>query len=150
MVAIDQHTGKQRWRRSFWATGRTYTHPTSSNAAPTPVSDGQYIYAFYSSNDLACLDLSGNLMWYRGLAHDYPKAGNDVGMASSPAIAGDVVVVQIENQGDSFASGIDRLSARNSGGSLEIPEQIGAPRSIQGVRWWLYGAVAIAVGLERC
>lgn len=110
VVAIDQQTGKQRWRRSFWATGRTYTHPTSSNAAPTPVSDGQYIYAFYSSNDLACLDLSGNLMWYRGLAHDYPKAGNDVGMASSPAIAGDVVVVQIENQGDSFASGIDRLS----------------------------------------
>ena len=93
VVAIDQQTGKQRWRRSFWATGRTYTHPTSSNAAPTPVSDGQYIYAFYSSNDLACLDLSGNLMWYRGLAHDYPKAGNDVGMASSPAIAGDVVVV---------------------------------------------------------
>ena len=110
VVAFDQQTGKQRWRRSFWATGRTYTHPTSSNAAPTPVSDGEYIYAFYSSNDLVCLDLDGNLMWYRGLAHDYPKAGNDVGMASSPAIAGDVVVVQIENQGDSFASGIDRLT----------------------------------------
>ena len=110
VVAFDQLSGKQRWRRSFWATGRTYTHPTSSNAAPTPVSDGEYIYAFYSSNDLVCLDLQGNLMWYRGLAHDYPKAGNDIGMASSPAIAGDVVVVQIENQGDSFASGIDRLS----------------------------------------
>ena len=110
VVAFDQETGKQRWRRSFWATGRTYTHPTSSNAAPTPVSDGEYVYAFYSSNDLACLDLAGNLMWYRGLASDYPKAGNDVGMASSPAIAGDVIVVQIENQGDSFASGIDRLT----------------------------------------
>ena len=110
VIAVDQKTGKQRWRRNFWATGRTYTHPTSSNAAPTPVSDGEYIYAFYSSNDLVCLDLNGNLMWYRGLAHDYPKAGNDVGMASSPAIAGDVVVVQIENQGDSFASGIDRLT----------------------------------------
>lgn len=108
VIAFDQASGKQRWRRSFWATGRTYTHPTSSNAAPTPVSDGEYIYAFYSSNDLACLDLAGNLMWYRGLAHDYPKAGNDVGMASSPAVAGDVVVVQIENQGDSFGSGIDR------------------------------------------
>ena len=112
VVAFDQATGKTRWRRSFWATGRTYTHPTSSNAAPTPVSDGEYIYAFYSSNDLVCLDLAGNLIWYRGLAHDYPKAGNDVGMASSPAIAGDVIVVQIENQGDSFASGIDRRNGQ--------------------------------------
>tara|TARA_B100000700_G_scaffold43833_2_gene45312 strand:+ start:332 stop:1540 length:1209 start_codon:yes stop_codon:yes gene_type:complete len=110
VLGFDQTSGKQRWKRSFWATGRTYTHPTSSNAAPSPVSDGEYIYAFYSSNDLVCLDLDGNLMWYRGLAHDYPKAGNDVGMASSPAIAGDVVIVQIENQGDSFASGIDRIT----------------------------------------
>ena len=110
VLGFDLDSGEQRWKRSFWATGRTYTHPTSSNAAPTPISDGEYIYAFYSSNDLVCLDLTGNLMWYRGLAHDYPKAGNDVGMASSPAIAGDVLVVQIENQGDSFASGIDRIT----------------------------------------
>jgi outer membrane protein assembly factor BamB len=107
VVCFDNKTGDEVWQREFWATGRTLTHPFSAVAAPTPASDGQRIFAFYSSNDLACLDLDGNLLWYRGLAFDYPKAGNDIGMASSPVVVGETVVVQIENQGDSFAAGID-------------------------------------------
>ncbi|HTN75851.1 MAG TPA: PQQ-binding-like beta-propeller repeat protein [Pirellulaceae bacterium] len=107
VLAFDAKAGKELWRRQFWATGRTMCHPESANAAPTPASDGERIFAFYSSNDLICLDLQGNLLWYRGLAFDYPKAGNDVGMAASPVVAGDTVVVQIENQGDSFAAGLN-------------------------------------------
>ncbi|MCE9527483.1 MAG: PQQ-binding-like beta-propeller repeat protein [Planctomycetales bacterium] len=107
VLAFDAKSGKQLWKRHFWATGRCFHHPTSANAAPTPASDGKRIFAFYSSNDLACLDLDGNLLWYRGLAQDYPKAGNDVGMSSSPVVVGETVVVQVENQGDSFAAGID-------------------------------------------
>ena len=107
VLAFDAKSGARLWKREFWATGRCYHHPTSSNAAPTPASDGKRIFAFYSSNDLVCLDLDGNLLWYRGLAHDYPKAGNDVGMSSSPLVVGETVVVQAENQGDSFAAGID-------------------------------------------
>ncbi len=107
VVCVDNTNGEQVWQREFWATGRTLTHPFSAVAAPTPASDGERIFAFYSSNDLACLDLDGNLLWYRGLAFDYPKAGNDIGMASSPVVVGKTVVVQIESQGDSFAAGID-------------------------------------------
>ena len=110
VLCFDQKSGKPVWKRNFWATGRTYSHPTSANAAPTPVSDGTSVFAFFSSNDLICLDLDGNLKWFRGLAHDYPKAGNDVGMAASPVVAGNVVIVQIENQGDSFACGIDKTT----------------------------------------
>jgi outer membrane protein assembly factor BamB len=112
VLSFDTETGKQMWRREFWATGRTYTHPTSSVAAPTPASDGKRIVAFYSSNDLACLDLDGNLLWYRGLGLDFDKAGNDVGMSSSPVIADGVVIVQAENQGNSFATGISLEDGR--------------------------------------
>jgi len=65
VLCFDVTSGKQLWRRDFWATGRTYSHPTSANAAPTPVSDGKLLFAFYSSNDLICLDLDGNLKWSR-------------------------------------------------------------------------------------
>ncbi len=108
VLCLDALTGEKRWERRFWATGRTLCHPTSANAAPTPASDGELIFAFFSSNDLVCLDLEGNLKWFRGLAYDYPKAGNDIGMASSPLVIGDTVVVQVENQGNSFAEGLDR------------------------------------------
>ncbi len=107
VLCFDATTGKSLWERQFWATGRTLCHPTSAVAAPTPASDGRRIFAFFSSNDLACLDLEGNLLWYRGLSFDYPHAANDVGMASSPVVVDDTVVVQIENQDDSFAAGLD-------------------------------------------
>jgi outer membrane protein assembly factor BamB len=106
-VCVDAKTGKELWTQKFWATGRCFVHSLSANAAPTPASDGKYVYAFFSSNDMACLDLDGNLVWYRGLAVDNPKAGNDVGMASSPAVKDGIVVAQVEAQGDSFVIGLD-------------------------------------------
>jgi outer membrane protein assembly factor BamB len=107
VLAFDAESGKQLWHRQFWATGRTFTHPQSANAANTPASDGERIFAFYSSNDLVCLDLEGNLQWYRGLAHDYPKAGNDAGMSSSPLVIGETVIAQVQSQGDSFVTGLN-------------------------------------------
>lgn len=106
-------SGEKLWERQFWATGRTATHNSISAAAPTPASDGNYVYAFFSSNDLICLDWDGNLLWYRGLAYDYPKAGNDVGMACSPLVVDGVVVVQVESQSDSFAVGVDAATGEN-------------------------------------
>ena len=91
LLAFDAEGGHQEWERQLWATGRTFTHPSSAVAANTPASDGERIFAFYSSNDLACYDLDGNLLWFRGLGHDYPKAGNDIGMSSSPVVVGETV-----------------------------------------------------------
>ena len=110
VLCFSAADGRRLWERQFWATGRTLSHPSSANAAPTPASDGRLIFAFYSSNDLACLDLDGNLQWFRGLAYDFPHAGNDVGMSSSPVVVGDVVIAQVECQGDSFAVGIDKAT----------------------------------------
>jgi outer membrane protein assembly factor BamB len=107
VLCFDATTGQLLWQRNFWATGRCYSHPQSANAAPTPASDGERIFAFFSSNDLVCLDLQGKLLWYRGLTFDYPKAGNDVGMSSSPLVVDEKVIVQVENQGDSFAAALD-------------------------------------------
>ncbi|MEP4684948.1 MAG: PQQ-binding-like beta-propeller repeat protein, partial [Rhodopirellula bahusiensis] len=99
--------GTRQWQRTLHALGRPYTHPTSANASPSPASDGEKIVALFSSCDLVCLRTDGTPLWYRALAVDHPRTGNDVSMSSSPVILDDVVAVQLENQGDSFGSGID-------------------------------------------
>ena len=113
VTAIELQSGEVRWQQKFRATGRPFHHPTSANAAPSPVSDGKNVVAFFSSNDLVCLSTEGDLLWYRGLGADYPSAGNDVGMASSPVIADGAVIVQVESQGDSFAAAIELASGKN-------------------------------------
>lgn len=112
LLALDAESGHVLWHRQLWATGHTNCHPFASVATNTPASDGQRIIAMYSSNDIACFDLEGNLRWFRGLAHDYPTMRNDVGMSSSPLVIGPVVVVQCENQGESFAAGLDKQTGR--------------------------------------
>ncbi len=113
VLCFSAKEGAPLWERRFWATGRTMSHNKTCVAAPTPASDGERIYALYSSNDLICLDLDGNLVWMRGLTLDYPNASNSLGMASSPIVVGDTLVAQIENDSESFAAGFDLLTGVN-------------------------------------
>ena len=99
--------GAPLWERQFWATGRTMTQSKTCVAAPTPATDGESIFALFSSNDLICLDLEGNLKWLRALTLDYPNASNSLGLASSPVVVGDALIAQIENDSESFAAGFD-------------------------------------------
>lgn len=113
VLCLDLKTGRQLWERQFWATGTTLCHPKTNMAAPTPVTDGQRVYALFATGDLVCLDSDGDLVWYRSLTGDYPTIGNNVGMASSPTIWKDVLIVPMENTGESFVAGIDVKTGEN-------------------------------------
>ncbi len=105
--------GKKLWERVMKATGRTMAHNKTSVAAATPCSDGERVFALYSSNDLFAFDLVGNLLWLRGLTYDYANASNSLGMSSSPVVVGDTLVVQSENDSESLAVGIDVVTGKN-------------------------------------
>ena len=107
VLAYETANGSKVWERIFRATGRTICHNKTCVAASTMVSDGNVIVAQFSSNDIFCLDLQGNLIWLRGLTFDYPNIANGLGMSSSPVIAQGVLVSQVENDADSFTFGLN-------------------------------------------
>jgi len=107
VTCFDAASGEKLWERAFWATGRTICHEKMSVATPTPASDGEKVFAFYSSNDVACLDLDGNLLWYRGLTFDFPNVSNSLGMSSSLVVAGDTLVCMAENDTQSRTFGLN-------------------------------------------
>ncbi len=113
VLCYEEESGKKLWERQFTATGSTACHPSTSMAAPTPVTDGKAVYALFGTGDLAALDRDGGLLWYRSLVGDYPQLTNQVGMAASPALAGNVLLLPLENAGDSFAAGLDRGTGKN-------------------------------------
>jgi len=113
VLCFSAKTGAKLWERQFWATGRTMSHPKTSVAANTPCSDGKRLFCLFSSNDLLCLDLDGNVLWLRGLTRDYPNASNSLGMAASPIVVGDTLVVPVENDSESFSAGIDVATGQN-------------------------------------
>lgn len=113
VLCFDAASGKKLWERQFASTGSTMCHPKTNMAAPTPVTDGKNVYALFATADLIAFDGDGNLLWYRSLVGDYPNISNQVGMASSPVLYKDVLVVPMENAVDSFMAGIDVKNGTN-------------------------------------
>jgi outer membrane protein assembly factor BamB len=113
VLCFDAASGKRLWERHFRATGPTMCNPQTCMAAPTPCTDGERIYALFATGDLACLNRDGDLVWYRSLVGDYPTVTNQVGMAASPVLYKDTLLLPLENIGESFAAGLDANTGQN-------------------------------------
>ena len=103
IVSIDAGSGDVLWHKRMPAES-TPTYPRSGHAAPTPVTDGERVYAFFDSPGLVAVDFEGNLVWQV----DVGPFQNIYNMASSPVLAGDLVVLVCDHQGSSFIAAFDR------------------------------------------
>ena len=112
-LCLDADTGKVLWQRQFTATGSTACHPKSSMAAPTPCANADGVFFLFATADLAAFDLDGNLRWYRSLVGDYPDISNQVGMAASPVLWKDFLIVPMDSVGDSFLAAVDTKYGKN-------------------------------------
>jgi outer membrane protein assembly factor BamB len=113
VLCFDASTGKQLWHRQLQGTGGTACHPKTCMAANTPVADETGVYALFATGDLAAFDSDGTLRWYRSLVSDYPTITNQVGMASSPVLVQDRLIVPMDNAGESFIAAIDTKYGKN-------------------------------------
>jgi outer membrane protein assembly factor BamB len=113
VVCLEAATGKTLWKREMAATGNTGCHPKSSMAAPSPCVNAEGVYCLFATADLAAFDHEGNLLWYRSLATDYPNIANQVGMASSPILWKDTLIVPMDTAGDSFIAALDTKYGQN-------------------------------------
>ncbi len=90
IVAVDQATGHELWRRSFQAEAPPqYSHADAVPAVSTPCADGERVFAYVDSYGLVALDLEGQLLWEERLPHP----GYGFGVGTSPIVAGGNVIL---------------------------------------------------------
>ncbi len=111
LLAIDRRTGKVLWQRALREElPHEGTHATGSWASHSPVTDGTYVYAYFGSRGLYCLDMQGNLIWEKDLGKMTIKLG--FGEASSPFLYADTLILNWDHEGQSFTTALDKKTGK--------------------------------------
>ncbi len=90
---VDKTKGTQVWKK-FIAAGN-YKINKQNMSSPSPVTDGQNVYAMTGVGVLKSFDFQGDELWVRDIQKDYGKFGLNWGYASSPLLYQDALYVQV-------------------------------------------------------
>jgi outer membrane protein assembly factor BamB len=104
VLCLDRNDGHVIWRRDLLAAQAPEAHVKNGYASPTPVTDGESVYAFFDSPGLIALDMDGKPLWTRDLG----PFKNSYNMAASPVLCGDLVVQCCDQDQGSFLAAFDR------------------------------------------
>jgi outer membrane protein assembly factor BamB len=107
VYALDKKSGKVLWERvAYEGAPRSKRHPKSSQASATPATDGKHVVAWFGSEGLYVYDFNGKLLWKKDLgalnAGWFYDPDYEWGIASSPIIYKDTVILQCDVQKGSF------------------------------------------------
>src|SRR5262249_5333339 len=90
--------GKELWK-SKWTTGDKMWRGEGNNASPSPCTDGQHVWVFSGTGDLACFDFEGKEVWKFNVQKRYGRYQTNWGLHTSPLLDGDRLYMQLLNQG---------------------------------------------------
>jgi len=101
---FDRKTGKMLWERFEKRTPKPEGNLLNNPAAITPVTDGENVYVFFKDFGLISYNGAGKVRWRVPLG----PFVNSMGLGASPIIAGDLIILQIDQIANSHIAAFDR------------------------------------------
>lgn len=113
LLCLDRQTGQEKWRAvAAEVVPHEGHHPDHGYASYSPVTDGTCVISYFGSRGLHCYDMQGHLKWEKDLGKMHTMFS--FGEGSSPALYGNTVVVNWDNEDGSFIAAFDK----ETGGEL--------------------------------
>jgi outer membrane protein assembly factor BamB len=104
VIGLDRARGRIHWRREVPKPRSQELHKSNSPASPTPVTDGQNVYAFFTDFGLISFDRDGRERWRLPLG----PFNNPYGMGASPVLAEDKLLLNCDSETNSFLITVDK------------------------------------------
>lgn len=102
-ICLDASTGRELWRREIKRIRKADVYHANDPAAPSPAADENGVVVFFEDFGLAAYTPDGKDRWMAPLG---PFA-NFYGMAASPILVGDLVIMLCDQQKGSFLLALD-------------------------------------------
>jgi len=111
LYCLDLKSGKTEWKKEFY-TGRPPggRHRKNSFVSETPVTDGKFVYVYVTNLGLWAFDLKGNVTWTTPLEAN--PIYLELGTGSSPALAGNLLVVLSDNEKQQYIAAFDKQTGK--------------------------------------
>ena len=111
VICVDRKTGKTIWEKVAKETvPHEGHHQDHGFASASPITDGKVVLAYFGSRGLYCYDLEGNLKWAKEFGE--LRTRNSFGEGATPALSGDVIVVNWDHEGDDFITALDKNTGK--------------------------------------
>ena len=107
-LAVERSTGEIVWRRSVRREREEARHKLNNAASASPVTDGENVYSFFSDFGLISYGPDGNERWRLPLG----PFQNLHGMASSPVLAGSLIILLLDQDVDSHMLAVHKDSGQ--------------------------------------
>lgn len=107
-LAYDTKTGRELWRRVLAPSALKTIYKANDPAAPTPVSDGSFLYVYFDDFGLVSYSLDGVERWRMAM----PPTSNFYGMGTSPIVANGLVVLLCDQVRGSFVLAVDAATGK--------------------------------------
>lgn len=107
VFCVNRNSGKIEWETTVISEmPLENTHELGSWASNSPVTDGEYIYAYFGSRGLYCLDFEGKIRWKRDFGQMEKKMA--FGEGASPALYKDRIFILWDHEKDSWLYCVDK------------------------------------------
>ena len=103
LQVLDRRTGATLWTHETKDADPERTSALAGHAASTAAVDASRVVAFFGNAGVVCCDLEGRLLWRRSLG----EFKSELGIASSPILHQDLVVIVGDHDGASFIVALD-------------------------------------------
>lgn len=99
-LCFDTVMGRRLWQQDAPEVPIENVHSFNSPTTPTPCTDDERIYVYFGSYGLLCYDFSGRVVWRKPI----PTPKNLYGMAASPIICGENLILALDNDANAADS----------------------------------------------
>lgn len=93
---VDRRTGEILWNRKVFDQVPRHKRGDNSYATPTTTTDGERVYAVFSSGGIAALDFEGEIIWTK---HDVSFFSQH-GLGASPILYDDLLIMPFDGSSD--------------------------------------------------
>jgi outer membrane protein assembly factor BamB len=111
--AFRREDGARSWEHRLEARGPfPNLHEKHNLATPTPVTDGEYVFAWFGTGQLVALDMRGRVAWSKHLGDEFSPFDINWGHGSSPVLYRDLLILLCDHASASYLVALEARTGR--------------------------------------